>query len=58
MTDEELERQSAVEQEALKMLNIALKEGRRTPRRHQRFALAIVLPIFVVVLLLLIWIFQ
>jgi hypothetical protein len=58
MTDEELDRQTTAEQEALKMLNIALKEGRRTPRRHMRFALHIVLPIFFLVIGLCILIFQ
>ena len=39
LTPEERQRLAAAEQAALELLNRRLKEGRYSPRRHQRFAL-------------------
>ncbi len=50
LTPEERARLAAAEQEALSILKRQLNEGRREPRRHQRFALAVF--VFVAVLAL------
>jgi hypothetical protein len=50
--------QEEAEQEALKMLNRAMREGRRYPRRHMRFAVLVVLPLFVLFIFLVFWLFE
>lgn len=53
LTPEERARLSAVEQEALKMLSLRMREGRRCPRRHMRVALValLVLGVLIVVVI-------
>lgn len=41
LTPEERARLAAAEQEALSILKRQLNEGRRSPRRHQRYALVV-----------------
>ena len=43
LSPEERERLEAAEQEALAMLHRHMREGRRTPRRHQQFVFFIIL---------------
>ena len=43
LTPEERQSLEAAEQEALKMLSRQLREGRRSPRRHQQFVLLVVI---------------
>ena len=45
------QRAAAIEGEALKMLISRLSEGRRNPRRHQRFALALLAAMILITLL-------
>lgn len=52
MTEEEMQRQ------ALAMLKRQMREGRKIPRRHQRFALFVVLPLFMLALLIVIIVFE
>ena len=49
--------QEEAEQEALRLLNRSMREGRYFPRRHQRFALFVVLPLFMLFIALVIWLF-
>lgn len=42
------QRAQAIESEAILMLNQKLREGRRTPRRHMRFAFFVVFPIMAI----------
>lgn len=50
MTDEEKARMAAAEDEALKILNRRISEGRWYPRRHQRLAFIVILGVLVVFL--------
>ena len=42
LSPEERERLEAAEQEALRMLSQHMREGRRTPRRHQQFVFFVI----------------
>lgn len=42
LTPEQQERLQAAEQEALRIMNRTMSEGRRTPRRHMRFAVLVI----------------
>lgn len=46
MTEEEMQR------EALAMLKRQMREGRKIPRRHQRFALLVVFPVVMLALII------
>ena len=55
--DEIRQRENAIEQRALRALNKATKENRRYPRRHQQFALLIVLPLALLLIFIVIALF-
>lgn len=51
LTPEERARLSAVEQEALKMLSLRMREGRWYPRRHMRVAVFAIVVLLAIVAL-------
>jgi hypothetical protein len=49
------ERQRVIERSAFEMVLRQTREGRRYPRRHQRLALLVMLPILIVIIALSVW---